>query len=109
MVYRRIDVELLPVAPLRPVESPHPQIVGSRTALEVGARKLGCADVDILIATLRNASDGEMPAQGIRGRIPELVFRDGIAVSIARAKQAGGRDVLIVSGREVGSCRHGRV
>src|ERR1700704_1825474 len=94
MIRRHVDVELLPDAPLRPVVGPHPQIVGYKTALEGGAGELRCGHVDALTDALRNTADHKMSAGGINGRIPELVFYDGVAVSVVHAEQAAGRETL---------------
>src|SRR5258706_543112 len=54
-LFRSIDVKLFPGAPLCAVESPHPEIIRPRSALERGAGKLCCGHIDVLIGALRHA------------------------------------------------------
>src|SRR5947209_19502878 len=89
VVYRRIDVEFLPVAPCRAVRRPYPQMIGARAGLERRRLELLGAHVDGVADALIDAVDDEMPARGIQSRIPELVCGYDVAIGIADAQQVG--------------------
>ena len=65
MVDRRVDVELLPGAPLGAVEGPDPQIIRPEPLWNVVLGQLGRGDVDVLVGALRNAADDTMATGGI--------------------------------------------
>lgn len=103
MIDRWIDVKLLPRAPGRAVEAPHPKIIRDRSTLECRAGELGCADVDGDAGALRDTADDPVSTRHVAGRIPDLIGHDCIVVGVRHREQRVGRYVLVVRGIEIRS------
>src|SRR5712664_3149594 len=83
-------------APVLPVVRSYVENVGPGACLEGGLRQLRSSHLEnwvrTLILALRHTVDVEVSSAG--GAIPELIFRDGIAIRIYHRVQGRGRDRL---------------